>query len=422
MVCVFARNSSTTEDTEVAQRRARSRLLVQSLASLPLHKNQPERLTLQYHHFSLTLIPYWHYRPNVLRNPDPLSLLSMASFRPLEIEHAVERGLDFIYRLACQANVFSDYGSDLLWCFYLISSTSKTRQLRTRALEMGKERARQWRQDHKSLPPGCDAETVVDFLYGSSAAKKLGYVDAQLDAEIMQASGAFQAAQYFCFDPTKEPPPVEVSEQCDCGLVNERGRRRCVKCRKKLTTLNRYESGFYALTRTYSGERFGVTLGARYADVIRWLPQLRPYAGIGDPEFYDTVYFVTHVIYTLNAYSHYRLSTRWLPQEFNFLKTHLAGAISTDDPEMVGEFVDSLKAFGLDNTDRSIRRAINYLLSKQNEDGSWGDVNSKDPYARYHFTWTAVDGLRDYAWHGKRISFPKLLPAIKRAARRNSQS
>ena len=36
-------------------------------------------------------------------------------------------------------------------------------------------------------------------------------------------------------------------------------------------------------------------------------------------------------------------------------------------------------------------------VRSQNKDGSWGDVTDKDIYQRYHPTWTAVDGLRDYA-------------------------
>lgn len=338
----------------------------------------------------------------------------MSSLRPLEIEHAVERGLDFLYRFASRRRHFADYGSDLLWCFYLISSTSKNRRLRIRAREMGRERAQQWRKDFKSLPTELDADLLIDYLYGSSAADKFGLPDASLNDEIKNAVGKFRTADYLCFDPTREPPPEDVSEQCTCGVINQRGRKHCVKCRKWLTRLNRYEVCFYAFIRTYSADRFGVKLGARYADVIKWLPQLRPYCGAGDPEFYDTVYFVTHVVYTLNAYGFYKLSPRWLPQEFQFLKGHLNDAIAMDDPEMVGEFVDSLKAFGLQSNHRFIRKGITYLLSKQNADGSWGDVKINDAYVRYHSTWTAVDGLRDYAWHGERISFPKLLPMLKR--------
>jgi hypothetical protein len=338
----------------------------------------------------------------------------MSTPHSLEIEHALERGLDFIYRFACVPQNFYDYGSDLLWCFYLISATSKNRRLRKRARDMGVERARQWRRDFPSLPSNLDADELVDYLFGSSAADKLGVADPKLKKQIKNANSRFHAADYFYFDPAKEPPPENASETCACGVTNQRGRKFCVQCRRRLVPLNRYEVCFYALVRTYSGDRFGVILGARYADAIKWLPKLRPYCSSEDPEFYDAVYFVTHVIYTLNAYNFYKLSPRWLPHEFKFLKKHLPDAISRDDPEMVGEFVDSLRAFGLDSKHPSLRKAIAYLLSKQNEDGSWGGANSKDGYQRYHSTWTAMDGLREYSWHGERLCFPKLLPALKR--------
>ena len=344
----------------------------------------------------------------------------MTTLQLLELEHAAERGLGFIYRFACKPRNLFHYGSDLLWCFYLISSTSKDKRLRTQAHQMGRERARQWRKDYTSLPPDRDADVVYDYLYGSSAANNLGYPDRRLDAEIMKAIGELKIADFLCFDPTKEPPPADASEQCACGVSNQRGRKRCVKCRKGLSPLTRYEVGTYALIRTYSADRFGAKLGANYSDVIRWLPELRPYCGADDPEFFDTVYYVTHIIYTLNAYNRYRLSPRWLPHEFDFLRTHLDTAISRDDPEMVGEFLDSLKAFGLKNSHPLIRRGITYLLSQQHNDGSWGDLTFKDPYVRYHSTWTAVDGLRDYAWHGEMICFPQLLPTLKRLARGSS--
>jgi len=39
---------------------------------------------------------------------------------------------------------------------------------------------------------------------------------------------------------------------------------------------------------------------------------------------------------------------------------------------------------------------MEYLLSTQNPYGSWGDMKTRDIYLRYHPTWTANDGLRDY--------------------------
>jgi hypothetical protein len=113
----------------------------------------------------------------------------------------------------------------------------------------------------------------------------------------------------------------------------------------------------------------------------------------------------------LNDYGRYQLSPRWLPCEFEFLKANLEEAIALDDPDMVGEFMDSLKAFGLANNGPMVRRGTQYLLSGQNADGSWGDPN-EDDCERFHPTWTAVDGLREFAWRGERLSFPNLKPLL----------
>jgi hypothetical protein len=170
-----------------------------------------------------------------------------------------------------------------------------------------------------------------------------------------------------------------------------------------------------AMTRTYIGERYGVRLGASYRDVIRWAPTMRPYPAYARTSMnaYWAVYAVTHIVYTLNDYSLYRLSPRWLPDEFIFLKRNLERAIDEEDPETMGEFLDTLKAFGLADNHALIRKGISYLLSSQNADGSWGDVDAKDIYKRYHPTWTAIDGLRDYAWRGERLSFRRLQSMIE---------
>ena len=167
---------------------------------------------------------------------------------------------------------------------------------------------------------------------------------------------------------------------------------------------------------TFWGERYGVILGARYIDVIRWLPYMRPYPGLKKQSYADfvqTVYAVTHLVYTLNGYGRYNLSPRWLPQEFAFLKAHVGEAIDLDNPDMVGEFLDSLKAFGLGQDHKAIRRATDYLLSTQNSDGSWGDAETLNIFQLYHATWAAIDGLRDYAWRGERLAFPKVQPLLE---------
>jgi hypothetical protein len=60
----------------------------------------------------------------------------------------------------------------------------------------------------------------------------------------------------------------------------------------------------------------------------------------GYEDFIRALYAVTHVVYTLNGYSTYKLSPRWLPEEFEFLKASLADLIKLDDADAVGEMLD----------------------------------------------------------------------------------
>ena len=95
--------------------------------------------------------------------------------------------------------------------------------------------------------------------------------------------------------------------------MNRRGRKVCRKCQRRLSMNSRYWIYMDALTRSYAGEKYGVTLGAPFASVIKWLPTLRPYprrVSGKNKEFYEAIYAVTHVVYTLNDYSLYRLSPR----------------------------------------------------------------------------------------------------------------
>lgn len=97
-----------------------------------------------------------------------------------------------------------------------------------------------------------------------------------------------------------------------------------------------------------------------------------------------------------------------------FLRSNIRQAIGTHDPEALGEYIDTLKSFGLTEADAEMGAGIRYLLAHQNADGSWGDPADPDLYDRYHTTWTAIDGLREYRWHGERVAFPETLLRLKR--------
>ncbi|HKR00127.1 MAG TPA: hypothetical protein VJT09_05610 [Pyrinomonadaceae bacterium] len=348
----------------------------------------------------------------------------MRPFRTKERERAIKRGLEFIYLMAQDEELFDVWGHDLLNCFCFISRTALDPALRRAARKVGRERGRRWREKYPSLPRAMDAGTLYEHIHATYALDRLGLRDAALKEQLRHAGRRVTVRDFFYFDPKTEPPPADATEPCEgCGLLNERGRRTCRQCRRRLEVINRYRLWYDALIATYNCERVGLLVGARYVDVLKWLPVMRPYCGRdGDDnaDFYDCLYAVSHVVYTLNDYSLYRLKPGWLPQEYEFLKANMQGAIETEDPDMMGEFLDSLKAFGLLDSHPLIRTGMDFLLSRQNADGSWGDVDAEDVYERYHPTWTAIDGLRDYAWRGERLSFPRLMPKLL-AMNRQSQ-
>ncbi|HYX67638.1 MAG TPA: hypothetical protein VE825_00780 [Terriglobales bacterium] len=348
-----------------------------------------------------------------------LGVLQWAPWRPKPLwpgsryterdrDQAVERGLEFIGRIAANPKYFSRWGHDLLWCFYTVSTTSKNEHLREMAGRMGQERARQWRRDHADLR-FADADDLANFVEGVYAEEMLlGQHDEALQRDIRAAAARYSAADFLSFDPRLEPPPGDVPALCPkCNHRNPRGATRCERCRTRLTFRSPYDVWLDALIRTHAGERYGVELGASYADTVRWVAVMRPYPPSASlradaDEFHDVTYAITHVVYTLDDYGKYRLSPAWLRPEFDYLQGNLSQAVSSDDGEMLGEFLDTLRAFGRNESDPEIRAGVEYLLAHQNPDGSWGDMKDDDIYTRYHSTWTAVDGLRQYSYQGER--------------------
>ena len=268
---------------------------------------------------------------------------------------------------------------------------------------MGRERARHWRREFARITPDSGADDIAGLVFGCCAADRLGIIDNAFKENLRAAAKHFSSDDYLGFDTANELPPQDVPEDCQCGAYNERGRKRCHCCKRRLSMLSRYAVWLDALTRTYHGERYGIPLGASFADVIKWLPFMRPYPTYDNndnADFYWAIYAVTHVVYTLNDYSEYRLSPRRLPDEYAFLKLNLRNVIEMEDAESMGELLDSLKAFGLSSNHDLIAQGENFLLAQQNSDGSWGSPSHEDIYGRYHPTWTAIDGLREYAWRG----------------------
>jgi hypothetical protein len=297
-------------------------------------------------------------------------------FRQADRDRAIRRGIAFIAPIASNPEYSTEYSTDLLWCLYSFSATSADPEIREITERLARDAAARWLKLHPNIPSNADPDDLVDFGTGVYAAKHLGLETGGLIAEMRKQAPTIPVQDYFGFDPRREPPPA--------------GPRR-------------YDIWCDALITAQAGEINGVQLGASFAEVIQWLPAMRPYPPrTTDPHFYSTLYSITHAIYTINSYSVYAVDRECLRPEFEYLRANWQEAIALNDPETMGEFLDTLRAFGMTTQDQEIQRGMEFLLSTQNADGSWGNPHDPSIYNRYHSTWAAIDGLRDYRFQPAR--------------------
>lgn len=282
---------------------------------------------------------------------------------------------------------------------------------------MGQERAHAWRKMYPHVPANADAGVIGGLAFGSLSATMLDVPDEVLKAELVKAAHNFKAEDYLNFDPAKEPPPSDVPRTCKkCKSSNPRGTKVCRKCGETLLMNSPYDVLSEALIAAYTTDRYGVWLGGSYEDVAQWIPQMRPYPKPGDKNFRnspDASYAVTYIVYTLNNYKLYKLRPEWLPQEYAYLKANLEANIAKKDTETLGEFMDTLRSFGVDENDQGMRNGVEFLLAHQNPDGSWGKMEQSDSYVRYRTTWTAMNGIMQYEWRDEGVIFPEALRHIQ---------
>jgi hypothetical protein len=335
----------------------------------------------------------------LVATPQPMKdpLWPNSRFTELDRQRSILRGLEFIYSTASNPKHFEANGDDLLWCFYSLSAAAADPELKKRAWRMGQERAHAWRRTNAHVPPDAGASEIASLVYGSMSAEALDVRDEVLKTELRAASPRHKPEEYLQFDPTKEPPPDDIPRNCTkCRSRNPRGVNVCRKCGAELRMTGPYDILCDALTTAFRANRYGVWLGGSYEDVVQWIPKMRPYPR---PENCTL----------------YRLRPELLPQEYEYLKVNFKSSIAGNDPETLGEFMDTLRAFGMDESDPLMRSGVEFLLAHQNPDGSWGNKQKADAYVRYHTTWTAMNGTMQYASRGERATFPEVLRRIRSA-------
>jgi len=335
-----------------------------------------------------------------------------ARYTAAQRDRAIRRGLRFIYRVARQPKTFSEYGDDLLWCFHSLAVTAADPWLKRTAHAMGRERARAWRRDNPRVPKDADADDVATLVSGCYSADSLGVRDPAMKPALAAAARKFSAIDFLRFDPATGSIPDNVPGACDDDTPKNSTSDQCGGAG---TIMSPYELLTDALVTTYAGDHYGVRLGASLDEVTALVPRMRPYrvderANAG---FIDVTYAITHTVYVLNDYGRFRLRPEWLPDEYAYLRENLRRSIKDEDPETTGEFLDTLRAFGMTERDPLIQDGMAFVLARQHDDGSWGDREDNDAYTLYHSTWTAINGLMDYAWVGEGTSFPAALAAAR---------
>jgi hypothetical protein len=305
--------------------------------------------------------------------------------------HAVQRAMRVVTAAVADDDTSAYLGTGLLYSLRSLATTSADAALRAQARALGRHAFRRWEQAAWQGVDAGSADWLGEAVRGYGAGLGLGL---RRPAVVGWLRGALQplgARELIGFDVRSGPPAA--------------GRP------------GAFRTWCVGLTAAWCGEVCGAPLGARYGEVLAWLPAMRGYEHAFTRQrrdFHDVAYAVTHVVYTLNGYGRCRLDPAWLPHEHLFLRAALPEAIAIDDVDLAAELVDTLRAFGAGDDDALVRRGYDHLMQSQAADGTWGRWDGEHFYAGFHATWAAIDGLREYRWGGPQLMFPALLPMLQR--------
>lgn len=165
-------------------------------------------------------------------------------------------------------------------------------------------------------------------------------------------------------------------------------------------------------------DQLGYDIGGNYTDVLRHLPEMKPYAHPSDYHYIPTLSAVMQVVYTLSDYNHLSLPPALFLDEVEFLRESVDVAIDTfNSAEATGEILDSLKTFGYNEEDPLIQKGTSFLLETQNEDGSWGGPQEVELGLSYHTTIVAIWGLRHAEPVAEGPVFKETIPMLEQWAK-----
>ncbi len=164
---------------------------------------------------------------------------------------------------------------------------------------------------------------------------------------------------------------------------------------------------FYVLLHAYFLEKADVAypgkfpVSYRLLDILRYL-KTKPLANFAedsaDPsQAMQSVFLATHIAYVMSDYSRLKLDEEDAPWLYEYLRKNFQGAMQSGVVDVVAEIVDVFRSLGYTEKNSDIvRTGTEFLLERQNEDGSWGEVNvdEQSAYDNMHPTSSAIWALR----------------------------
>lgn len=332
---------------------------------------------------------------------------------------AALRGLDAALRLLLnEANKatasFDTHGGDALFLFRFLAQRASDERVRVTALQLLKRVMARWDERHPSLSlrKGKHAHHHV-LCFAEAVHAKLFLCDPatlpDLRDQLREALAGFRLQELIAFVPGQLLYlPDGVCGNC-LKKNNLKKSTLCASCSREISPAIDYQSMFFALVWSGLFRNLDVDLKAsdhccRVEDILHHMGSLRPYRSvddIGHSSFMGQAYFVTHLIFVMSDWGAHRLDPSLFAEEVVFIISNIETAIRLGDPELVGEFIHSLRILGASDADYAVRRGVGYLLQKERSlkgKGSWVKPN-RPFYQVYHSIYCAIIGLVEIDCH-----------------------
>jgi hypothetical protein len=312
---------------------------------------------------------------------------------------------------------------------FIVLYSDEGSQIRKEATELYYDLVEKWNKKFSSISEKSNSRETVLFSESLHAKFDLEtdreYLETAKD-QICERLKSLNAEEFlecvldksFSHEKDSSDIPFAAQHICThCGKCNKKGAPSCLKCKRDLIDVIHYQSICHAIV--WAGVFYDINVDFRTANsktikvenVLSRLHLVRPYKAIdqiGELAFKEQCYFVTHLLLVLTSWGRYKLcKTDFIP-EYIFILQNLNVVIKLGDPEIAGEFLQSLRLLGVANDSYPIQRGISYLVNKEKSlksKGSWVAPN-RDYYTQYHAIYCGIIGIMDFNYQSDKFVYP----------------